>query len=700
MDAALKATPRRFRRRVFFYLLTLSLVTSAVSGGAYYMRQVKFIEKDRARRAHTLLTSLATQAELGAYAGDAALVELPVRRTLGEEDVVLAGVYDVKGREILRLAAPAIGHAPPPPPLAELEKLLGDPDAPPIRFPGTLYDDLYAPIVTTARPAAVAVSSEPGVSDARREVVGLARVGLSHGTAREQLDEVLRTGLYLTIGLLVLGALAALLIAGKISDPILALARGADEIRAGNLDVNIQVPSKDELGLLAESFNRMAAQLRETMSKLEALNRDLESEVSRRTDEIRRHAEFTEVLNAPIDRGDGSKHPELDRLLDAALQQIIAATEVRAAAILLAWEEAVEFELQVAATRGAEARELGVMPSEAVCAAGKPVIEPGRAIVPILFRGDPQGAIVLLAEEPSPHAVEFSARAAGQLAIAISNARAYAALQHLAAELKGRNVALEEQRDQLQEMNRLKSEFLANVSHELRTPLNAILGYAEIIGEGIYGPVTPEQKEALDGIGESGTNLVVLINQILDLSKVESGKMEVYVTDVAVHDVVHAVVAEAQPLAKQRPYKVQASVPVGMVIKTDGAKVKQILSNLVSNAIKFTEKGSVTVEARPLTGGGVAVSVRDTGIGIRREDQQMIFEEFRQVDGSSTRKYQGTGLGLAIARRFAQLIGGQITVDSQPGAGSTFTLLLPQEARRPPIPPPPPRQGGTIRRAS
>src|SRR6202011_4516137 len=149
-------------------------------------------------------------------------------------------------------------------------------------------------------------------------------------------------------------------------------------------------------------------------------------------------------------------------------------------------------------------------------AAGKPIVDGNgrRAVVPILFRGEPEGAIVLQADQLAPHAVEFAARAAGQLAIAISNARAYGALQHLARELKERNSALEKQRDQLSEMNRLKSEFLANVSHELRTPLNAILGYTEIITEGVYGPITPEQKEGLDGIYESGRNLLTLINQI------------------------------------------------------------------------------------------------------------------------------------------------------------------------------------------
>ena len=681
---------RRFRTRVFVSLLALSLATSAVSGATFYSLQLKFIEKDRAQRAATLLTSLATQAELGAYAGDAALCDLAARRTFREDDVVMAGVYDVGGREILRLSTPALG-TPPPPPLPRLRALLVDPDAPPVRVRADGYDDLWAPIVTSARPAAVAFSSEPGGKPSRREVVGLARVGLSLVPAREQLDEVLRTGVYLAAFLAFLGALAALLIARRISDPILALAAGADAIRGGNLDVRITTGSEDEVGLLAASFNAMAAELRETLTKLESLNRNLEGEVTRRTDEIRRSAEFTAVLNA------AHEGEELRRLLDDALGTLMAATAVPAAAILLTNEEALEFELHVAARRGAaDDAVFGELPAHAALAAGQPLVGPERATVPILFRGQPEGAIVLV--HPTPEAIDFAARAAGQLAIAVSNARAYAALQHLARELTERNAALVKQRDQLQEMNRLKSEFLANVSHELRTPLNAILGYTELIAEGIYGPTTAEQREALDGVEESSQNLLTLINQILDLSKVESGKVEIYVTEVVVHDIAQHVAAEAQVLLRDKPLTLTVVAPSRIVIKTDAARVQQIVTNLVSNAIKFTDTGSVTIEVSAQKDGGCAIAVRDTGIGIRKEDQQLIFEEFRQVDGSSTRRYAGTGLGLAIARRFALVLGGTLTVESELGRGSTFTLTLPAEPRaRPPSPPPAARQSGTMR---
>jgi signal transduction histidine kinase len=378
----------------------------------------------------------------------------------------------------------------------------------------------------------------------------------------------------------------------------------------------------------------------------------------------------------------------------------MAATDVRAAAILLTNEEALEFELHFAAQKAKEAGDLdaafGPTPSHTALAIGEPIVEPARAIVPVLFRGQPEGAIILV--EPTREAIDFSARAAGQLAIAVSNARAYNALQHLARELTERNAALVKQRDQLQEMNRLKSEFLANVSHELRTPLNAILGYTELIHEGIYGPTTGEQREALDGVEESSRNLLTLINQILDLSKVESGKVEIYVTEVAMHDIAQHVAAEAQVFLREKSLKIEVIARTRIVIKTDAAKVQQIVTNLVSNAVKFTDKGSITIDVSPTKEGGCAITVKDTGIGIRREDQQLIFEEFRQVDGSSTRRYAGTGLGLAIARRFAHLLGGTITVESTVGVGSTFTLTLPPEPRaRPPAPPQGARISATMR---
>ena len=233
------------------------------------------------------------------------------------------------------------------------------------------------------------------------------------------------------------------------------------------------------------------------------------------------------------------------------------------------------------------------------------------------------------------------------------------------------------QRNQLREVNRLKSEFLANVSHELRTPLNAIMGYSELIRDGIYGNITDDAGGALSGVLASSSNLLRLINQILDLSRIEAGKMDLQyeLTDLSV--ALTAVIREAEAMGRDRPYRVQLTCSPGLVVKVDASKLQQIMTNLIANAIKFTAQGSVQVEVAYQPQSSLTIAVRDTGIGIRPEHLELIFEEFRQVDGSSTRRFGGTGLGLAIARRLAAMMGAEIKVESTLGVGSCFTLRLP-----------------------
>lgn len=681
---------KRFRRRVFLYLMLLSIATSTISAGAFYRRQTRSLERERSQRAATLLSNLASQVELGAYARDASLLDLPARRVFREPDVVFVAVYDLAGAELIRLTDPSV-PTPSAPVLDRVKAVVQRPEALPLRLANDAYDDLWLGVFTQARPAAVAMVTDPGLTGERPEAVGLVRIGLSLKPAKQQLDEVIRTGVYLGLTLLVLGAIVSMLIAGRISDPILLLSRSADEIAAGNLDVEIPVTSDDEVGYLARSFRHMAAQLKDFLLKLEQMNRGLEAEVQIRTEEIRHTADLSQQLNAPIATESKLAEEALVRLLDPALEALQAGARVPACAILLPREESVEFELYVAVTRGAPMSAFVTMPTHADLVAGAPLRAWNGVTVPILFRGEPEGALVLVGEDLPDSAVDFAVRAQAQLAIAISNVRAFAALRHMADELTLRNGALVKQRDQLQEMNRLKSEFLANVSHELRTPMNAILGYAELIQEGIYGGVTPEQNEGLDGILESGRSLLHLINQILDLSKVESGKMDVSLAPIDLVDVAESVAHETGPLTKGKQYKVRVISTDRVRVVSDHGKLKQILTNLVANAIKFTDRGRVDIEVLPVKDGLAQVRVIDTGIGIKAEHQQIIFEEFRQADGSSTRKYGGTGLGLAIARRFALLLGGNLTVESKVGFGSTFTLFLPldpRQAQRAPIPPP------------
>ena len=239
-------------------------------------------------------------------------------------------------------------------------------------------------------------------------------------------------------------------------------------------------------------------------------------------------------------------------------------------------------------------------------------------------------------------------------------------------------VRLEESNLALKDANRHKSVFLANMSHELRTPLNAIIGFSELLAdarEGQFDEAT--RRRFLNQIMTSGKHLLGLINDILDLSTVEAGQMELRLATVSVPEVVDQVVRLVEPLTAKKLIDLSTNVAGAGEILADGGKLKQMLLNLVSNAIKFTpEKGTVTVGARRVKD-KIEISVADTGIGIAESDQRLIFKEFHQVDQGPGRRHEGTGLGLALTKRFALLHGGDVTVTSRVGSGSVFTLVLP-----------------------
>ncbi len=270
---------------------------------------------------------------------------------------------------------------------------------------------------------------------------------------------------------------------------------------------------------------------------------------------------------------------------------------------------------------------------------------------------------------------------ADQAALTLDNAM-------LIAELKLKNIELER-------VSRVKSEFLATMSHELRTPLTAIIGFSELLLEEVMGAINGEQKESLREILVNGENLLQMINGLLDFAKIESGKMEVSLGPIDFADLLTRVQRMIASLLHKKSHRFEAQVPPNLpILYADEKKLQQILLNLISNAIKFTPNGgkiSVSVtyrprlqtesvlssEAAPETTGILEVSVEDTGIGIRKQDQDAIFESFRQVDSSFTREYQGTGLGLALVKQFVTLQGGSIRVESEVGRGSKFIFSIP-----------------------
>jgi signal transduction histidine kinase len=496
---------------------------------------------------------------------------------------------------------------------------------------------------------------------------------------------ILRTGLLLFAGLAI-SALGALLLARGMVRPIRTLDEGARRIGAGDLDQQIVVRTGDELEGLADQFNRMTAQLRESYAGLE---RKVDERTRALSEALERQTAISEIL-----RVISSSPTDVAPVLDAIAERAARLCDAGSASIYLiegatlrhvaskgpqldvgAGVDALPIDRDSISGRAVlERRTIQVADLQAVAAEYPVSSEIARQgghrtllVLPLVREDVPFGAVLLRRPEVRP----FSDQEAGLLqtfgdlaAIAIENVRLFA--------------EIEDKSRQLEIANRHKSEFLANMSHELRTPLNAIIGFSEVLLEKLFGDVNEKQEDYLKDIHSSGRHLLSLINDILDLSKVEAGRMEL---DLSTFEL-GAAISNAMTLIRERAQRhgIRLAVdldPALREIVADERKLKQILLNLLTNAVKFTpDGGSVTVRAR-VDAGNVVISVQDTGIGIAPEDQDAVFEEFRQVGRHYTNKQEGTGLGLALTRRFVELHGGRITVESAPGQGSTFTFTLP-----------------------
>lgn len=238
--------------------------------------------------------------------------------------------------------------------------------------------------------------------------------------------------------------------------------------------------------------------------------------------------------------------------------------------------------------------------------------------------------------------------------------------------------------ESLEKANRLKSEFLANMSHELRTPLNGIIGFSEFLIDEKTGPLNPKQKEYLGDVLNSGRHLLQLINDILDLAKVEAGKMELNIEAFSLRQAIAEVTSIVNPAIKKKHLDLEVTVNEAVdIVNLDQQKIKQVLYNLLSNAAKFTDdQGKIEVRASLEQNDHVRLEVQDSGIGIKPEDIGKLFVEFQQLDAGSDRRYQGTGLGLALTKRIIEMMGGTIELSSEPGIGSTFTIIFPKSMKK------------------
>jgi signal transduction histidine kinase len=305
-------------------------------------------------------------------------------------------------------------------------------------------------------------------------------------------------------------------------------------------------------------------------------------------------------------------------------------------------------------------------------------------VLPLISRGRSIGVFAAdnaVSRKPIGPSLDLFRIFASQAAVAIDNAQLFQ--------------EVEEANRRLARASRHKSEFLANMSHELRTPLNAILGFTELIMDGVYGEVPGELREPITDIHTNGRHLLKLINDVLDLSKIEAGRMRLSLSEYSVQELIDSVISTTRSLAAEKELELISHVPMGLPQGFgDSQRLTQVLMNLVGNAIKFTPAGgSITVTARRVRGAEcgvrqvaepgdmIEVAVADTGIGIPAEELESIFSEFRQIDSSITREHEGSGLGLSIAKRFVELHGGAIWAQSDVGKGSIFRFAVPLHAR-------------------
>lgn len=471
---------------------------------------------------------------------------------------------------------------------------------------------------------------------------------------RSGLDELkLRTRDYLlwTGAILALAALAAYLMARSlqraVSEPISRLTETAERV-AVEQDYTTRAAklSDDELGTLVEAFNGMLAQVQDRDRALQEANERLESLVLSRTAELR-----------------------------AANERLAAVFQAAGVGIVLLREQVIlDCNPRLEAIFGYGPGEILGQSTRIWHTDEVDYAEAARSVYASVEQGGSHfGQHRFRRKDGQPFWARLAIRV---LDPADPNKGAVGVVEDITAERENQE-ALRAALEAAEAANRIKSAFLATMSHELRTPLNSIIGFTGILLQGLVGPLNPEQKKQLGMVKDSSYRLLDLINDVLDLSKIEAGQLELGAEPFDLGALIDKTVHSLEPLADKKHLRLAAHHAADLPLPTgDARRVGQVLLNLLSNAVKFTEQGTVEVHAEAV-GDRVRVRVTDSGIGIRPEDLEKLFRPFSQLDMGLSRKYEGTGLGLSICKRLVEMMGGEIGVESRPGEGSTFHFTLP-----------------------
>ncbi|MDQ6438116.1 ATP-binding protein [Mesorhizobium sp. LHD-90] len=482
------------------------------------------------------------------------------------------------------------------------------------------------------------------------------------------------------VGSILLALGLGYIISWSLIEPVKKIETRLSQIAAGDFAQQVAVANRDELGALADNVNQTSERLGRLYQEVQART----AELARSVGELEALGDVSKAVNSTLD---------LDTVLQTIVTKAVQLSETDAGTIYVFSGTRQQFRLR--ATFGMNAELIAAMSDQAIrlddlginaaghCApvqfpdlgSGTPshvqkiVLDAGYhsiLVIPLLRPSKIVGALVVRRREPGEfdkQVVELMETFAAQSVLAIQNAKLFREIEE-----KGR---------ELEAASRHKSQFLANMSHELRTPLNSVLGFTELLVDGVYGELPDRAKTTVARVQANGRHLLGLINDVLDLSKIEAGQLTLTLQDYAVGQIVRSTVAAVEPLARAKGLALSTTVAENLPIgRGDERRLTQVLLNLAGNAVKFTETGAVDILAGAADG-FFEIAVRDTGPGIAAKDHALIFEEFQQVDNSSTRQKGGTGLGLAISRRIVEMHGGTIDVESLLGSGSTFRLKIP-----------------------
>jgi signal transduction histidine kinase/HAMP domain-containing protein len=486
------------------------------------------------------------------------------------------------------------------------------------------------------------------------------------------------------VGSIALALILGYAISWSVIGPVQQMDTRFREIASGNFSQSIEIPNQDELGALAANLNRMSEELGLLYQQIETRNRELSESLEQQT-------ATSEILGVIA-----SSPTDIQPVLDVVAERAARLCEAEDAVIFRVIGDhhqrvakygsipAPTFPVPI--TRGfpggraiVDRQPIHIHDLEAVIdteyadvkAIQKEIGQRTVLATPLLREGAAIGAIVIRRLQVRPFTdkqIALLKTFADQAVIAIENVRLF----H----------EIEDKSKQLEAANKHKSDFLARVSHDLRTPLNAIIGFTRIVLRKLEGQMPDLQKGNLQKVLISSEHLLNLINGLLDLAKIDAGKMEVNAETFRVEDIINMTTATVEPLLKDGRVRIVRDIASGLPpLRTDRDKLKQILFNLLSNAAKFTEQGEIRVSALR-ENGALKLAVSDTGIGMKKEALEHIFEEFQQAEKTTASKYGGTGLGLAIVKKFVDLMGGEITVNSEPGKGSVFTITMPMELKQ------------------